>query len=197
MHYIIDGYNLLFQGAFKGPKQSLEEARTALICNLDLFAGKLSLYITVIFDAPFQCDDLRRGHYNSLEIIFTSKGQTADEYIVEYVQSRSEKMVVVTSDKGLTRRVKAPNVYTEKVLDFLQAIRKKAGKKQVLNPRLPKKITPPPKSEVKKVEIKSVDLNNLPPFLTSLPGNRSSSSSLKNEQKNPSKKQGVRPGYFH
>jgi predicted RNA-binding protein with PIN domain len=165
MHYIIDGYNLLFQGAFIGSKQSLENARTILIHNLDHFAQTLSLSITVIFDAPFQCEDLRRGHFNTLEIIFTSKGQTADEYIVEYVQSRNEKMVVVTSDKGLSRRVKNPNVYTEKVPDFLQKIRKKAQKKQQIPAvRLPKKPAPLPPIETKKAEAKTIDMNNLPPL---------------------------------
>ena len=148
MQYVVDGYNLLFQGAYKSERLSLEEARTMLIHSLDQAAQKLSIHITVVFDAPFQSDDLRRGHFNALEIIFTSKGQSADEYIVEYVHRRKgkEKLVIVTSDKGLARRVKEPNVYVEKVQDFLQKLRKKARPKieKPVKTAVPIKIAPAP-----------------------------------------------------
>jgi predicted RNA-binding protein with PIN domain len=144
MHYLVDGYNLLFKTAWAG---KLEEARRKLIEELDTYAEMFHLHITIVFDAPLQSEELKRGHYRSLEIIFTAKGETADDYIAEYVTRVQHKIAIVTSDKKLAHRVKREGVFVESAHDFLLRLRKKSRKKkppQVLK----KQPTPSPKKEV-------------------------------------------------
>jgi Predicted RNA-binding protein containing a PIN domain len=164
MHYYVDGYNLLFKEAWARSCSSLEEARSRLIQELDSLAHKLNLLVTVVFDAPFQSDDLRRGHFRSLEIIFTAKGQIADDFLKDVAASKGNKIVIVTSDRPLARIVKASGSQVEGVHDFIIRLRKKSCKKQQ---ELPQKS--PQKQVIKVVEAeKPIDMNNLPP-LSDLP----------------------------
>lgn len=126
MQYLIDGYNLLFKCSWARQAPSLEEARTSLIKELDYHGAILNVPIIIVFDAPLQSDDLKRGHFHSLEIIFTAKGQTADDYIHDYVACNSQKIVVITSDKTVARKVKALGAHAETAHDFLQHLRKKS-----------------------------------------------------------------------
>lgn len=149
MKYFIDGYNLLFKEAWARSCNSLEDARRQLIQELDSLATTLRLDITVVFDAPFQDDELRRGHFRSLEIVFTAKGQTADDYLAHIVEGLGTRAVVVTSDRGLKRRIKDSRV--ENVHEFIVELRKKSRKKAIpkpvkLAPTAPKIIPKPEKT---------------------------------------------------
>lgn len=167
MRYIVDGYNLLFKEAWARSASTLEQARKQLIDELDTLASTLHLDLTIVFDAPFQNDDLKRGHYRSLEIVFTAKGQTADDYIVSLADLVGKKATVVTSDRGLSRRVKGAGASIESVHDFIVHLRKKSRNKLAKSSLLPvvKKKSPnsaAPKEEIAVVETKPLDMNNLP-----------------------------------
>jgi predicted RNA-binding protein with PIN domain len=168
MQYYIDGYNLLFKEAWARSAPSLEEARKRLILELDTLASTLNLSLTIVFDAPFQSDDLRRGHFQSLEIIFTAQGQSADDYLEALAYAYGKKAHIVTSDRALASKVKANGAHVEGVHHFLINLRKKWQNKRArtkLPPPPPvKKEAPPatPKPE------KPLDMNNLPP-LSDLP----------------------------
>lgn len=171
MRYIVDGYNLLFKEAWARTASTLEQARKQLIEELDSLASTLHLDLIVVFDAPFQSDDLRRGHYRSLEIVFTAKGQTADDYIVNLADIVGKKAIVVTSDRGLSRRAKGSGAAIESVHDFLVHLRKKSRNKLAKSSQVPlviKKqgikhpVATEPKEEIAVVESKPLDMNNLP-----------------------------------
>lgn len=171
MRYIVDGYNLLFKEAWTRTASSLEQARKQLIEELDTLASTLHLDLTVVFDAPFQSDDLRRGHYRSLEIVFTAKGQTADDYIVSLADVVGKKAIVVTSDRGLSRRAKGSGATIEGVHDFLVHLRKKSRNKLakssqsplVIKKQQPTHVVPAAaKQEIAQPEPKPLDMKNLP-----------------------------------
>lgn len=155
MHYLIDGYNLLFKTAWSYLHGDLEDARRRLMLELDSDARLLNLSITIVFDAPFQSDALSRGHFNSLEVIFTSKGQTADQYLVEWVQDflPSKETCVITSDKTLTRHIRSLDVKVEPVPEFLAKLHKRK-----LNKERRKNSSPIPiqKLEMKKAPVQMV-----------------------------------------
>lgn len=171
MRYIVDGYNLLFKEAWARSASSLEIARKQLIEELDSLASTLNLNITLVFDAPFQSDDLKRGHFRSLEIVFTARNQTADDYIVDLVDLIGKKAIVVTSDRGLSTRTKGSGAAVEGVHDFLVHLRKKCRNKlakshsATLSIKKPKAPVPP-KIEVVEIqpvtEAKPLDMKNLP-----------------------------------
>ncbi len=164
MQYLVDGYNLLFKEAWARSSSSLEGARKALIKELDLLASQLNLSITVVFDAPFQSEELKRGHFNSLEIIFTARGQTADDYLVEATRHLGKKAHVVTSDRGLRARVKAMHAEVEGVHEFLVHLRKKSRNKLAKSQQKPliakKEVAVPVK--VEPLQDVVVDMKNLP-----------------------------------
>lgn len=165
MHYLIDGYNLLFQTAFLTSKKNLHDARMALISELDRHAHLQHVHLTLVFDAAFQDDDCRRCHFQSLEIIYTGSGQTADDYLVAHTTQATSKhkITIVTSDKRLARRLIAPHVQVEAVRDFLMRIRKKSIKKApfIEKPAV-KKLEAPPKPLP--TTLQTFDPKKLPPL---------------------------------
>jgi uncharacterized protein len=104
MHLIIDGYNLIRQsGTFRRfEKVSLEEGRHALIHRLSIYKQQTGHRITVVFDAwESGSPTEERDRYGGIDILYSRRGQTADELIKRLIQSRREEMVVVTSDRDI------------------------------------------------------------------------------------------------
>lgn len=126
MHYWIDGYNLLFR--LPKSKGSFEEKRRILISQINLQAKTLSLSATIVFDAsdPSQKYDTR-GHYDSIEIIYTHPKKSADDAILEAVEISRKRadQCVVTSDKGLGLKAKALGAQILSLSDFLNFLQKK------------------------------------------------------------------------
>ena len=122
MHYWIDGYNLLFH--LPKTSGSFEEKRRFLICEIEKQVEKLSLTVTIVFDAsdPAQNHDTRT-HLHSLEIIYTHPKKSADDAILEAVElSKSpSQLCVVTSDKGLSTKAKALGAKTLPLSDFIRS----------------------------------------------------------------------------
>ena len=110
---------------------TLHDARRKLIEELDKFASKLSYPISIVFDAPLQTEDLSRSYYRSLEIIFTSRGLTADEYLIQTLsfQKNPRLITLVTSDKPLARKAKELKVQVISVKEFITRMRKKTRKR--------------------------------------------------------------------
>ncbi len=169
MHYFIDGYNLLFKEAWARSGPSLQEARKRLIEELDSLASTLNLDLTVVFDAPFQSDDIKRGHYQSIEIIFTAQGQTADEYLVACADAHGNKALIVTSDRALAFKAKGSHASVEGVHNFLVHLRKKSRNKLAKSARAPlvtKKQPPIPSPKIEEplqeIPEKPLDMKNLP-----------------------------------
>ncbi len=159
MHYYVDGYNLLFKEIRVSDSFSLQNARARLIHELDTLAEKLRLSLTIVFDAPFQTDDLKRSHFRSLEIIFTAKGQTADDFLEQVAEAKGKRVVIVTSDRTLSRKVKSFQAIVEPVHEFIVRLRKK----RCFTPEKPVKrvVEKPVIKEEKEIKI---DMQHLPPL---------------------------------
>jgi len=132
MHYLIDGYNLLFR--LLKSKGSLEKARQELISELNDLVSELRLNVTLVFDgAQEHLLPLSRGHYDAIEIIYTHKEQSADEYILDHLDHvRSPaQFTIVTNDrelKGKSHQLGAQVLTLDGFLGFLQ--KKKTKKKK-------------------------------------------------------------------
>ncbi|MGA8163726.1 MAG: NYN domain-containing protein [Waddliaceae bacterium] len=118
MHYLIDGYNLLFRMA--GARDDLRSQREQLIAELTEKIEFLKLNVSLVFDSHSQEGDRSRSHFHSLEICFTAEGETADAYILSKLKSAKNpsQETVVTSDKTLAwkarrhlARTEAPEVF--------------------------------------------------------------------------------------
>ena len=104
MHVIIDGYNLIRQSdslkRFEGI--SLESGRNELIRRVSLYKKSRGHRITIVFDGwasgPLMEERDREG---GIDIIYSRRGEKADEVIKRMVKKGGEEIVVVTSDRSI------------------------------------------------------------------------------------------------
>ncbi|MBS0650192.1 MAG: NYN domain-containing protein [Verrucomicrobia bacterium] len=131
MRYLIDGYNLLFRIA--KPGRALEKKREALIAELNQVIDDFKLKATVVFDGSHPgISHAMRHHFAALEIIYTYQNLSADEYIIEEVNSarRPEEIIVITSDRGLAQTCKNLGAKTQTIETFISSLKKKTMKKK-------------------------------------------------------------------
>lgn len=135
MHYLIDGYNLLFSLIQEG--KNLQSKREAIIRDLNVKASSTKLNVSIVFDAAYHSGGPSRFHFDALEILYTAEGESADDYIINKIQYSSEPQqeTVVTSDKALGRKVRHFSGKTETVEHFLdwldRSFHNKISKKKV------------------------------------------------------------------
>jgi uncharacterized protein len=125
MHYFIDGYNMLFRIPHAGG--DLQIQREKIIHDLNQKIQILQLDVTIVFDAQHQSQEINRQKHPNLKILFTSRGQTADEFIIGEIQTTStpKQETVVTSDKKLAWHARSKSAKTQSVEEFLQEINKR------------------------------------------------------------------------
>ena len=106
MHLIIDGYNLLHvgQSPVQMTSEDLERRRDRLIEGLAWYRQMRPCNITVVFDGwqggwATERKEKRRG----MDILFSRLGETADEVIRRLVKEKGSGVVVVTSDREISR----------------------------------------------------------------------------------------------
>lgn len=109
MHIIIDGYNLIRQSDSlrRFERLGLEKGRKELIKRLALYRKLKGHRITVIFDGwiggPLREE---RQKEEGIHIIYSRRGERADEVIKRIARKRSgEELVVVTSDREIAEAV--------------------------------------------------------------------------------------------
>lgn len=145
MHYLIDGYNLLFR--LLHDEKDLQSEREAIIYDLNKKISLIHLNASIVFDAAFQVGGRSRSHFDALEILYTAQGESADDYILDEIQNSPSphQETVVTSDKKLARQVRLCSGHTESVEDFIQwlnrsyknKLRQANKEKQAPEPRTP------------------------------------------------------------
>lgn len=125
MHYYIDGYNLLFRILKAG--DDVRKQRTKITLEIERKVHLLGLDVTLVFDSHYQESESTRSHFNSLEIVFTATGETADEFILQELKDspHPSQHTVVTSDKKLARLCQLRLGKTESIDEFLAWISKR------------------------------------------------------------------------
>jgi hypothetical protein len=135
MHYYIDGYNMLFRHL---PTRKLKIERENLLDEIYQITSLLNLNISIIFDAAFQVGGRRKSHLDSLEILYSAEGETADEYIIDIVShiANPRSIVVVTNDRSLAAQVRHYSAKVESVELFMQRV-KRSYQKRLFHPKKP------------------------------------------------------------
>lgn len=104
MRIIIDGYNMIRQSdALRSYERlSLEKGRNALIHMVSLYKKLKGHQVTIVFDgwdAGMATEE--RDRQEGIDIIYSRKGEKADDVIKRMAEKRSEEIVVVTSDRDI------------------------------------------------------------------------------------------------
>lgn len=104
IHIIIDGYNLIKQSLVLSrlDHMDIQKGRDELISKLAAYKKVRKHGITVVFDGC-KGGGIRqeRTRDRGIDIVFSKKGEEADEVIKRVVKVAREKMVVVTSDRQI------------------------------------------------------------------------------------------------
>ncbi len=104
MHIIVDGYNLIRQSETlrRFERSGLEAGRKELIRRLSLYRKNREHKITVVFDGWISGSSVEeRDREGGVVIIYSKRGERADDVIRRMVAKHGEETVVVTSDRGL------------------------------------------------------------------------------------------------
>ena len=125
-HLIVDGYNLLAQTGRIGPGTSLhsEMAREALLHDLAAYRQRKSHAITVVFDGWQQgWGTEQREHRLGLEIIFSRRGEKADQVIQRLAAEFGSACAVVSSDREIGDFVRAQGAFVMTAQEFVGKLR--------------------------------------------------------------------------
>lgn len=104
MHVIIDGYNVIRQSSELQllDAMDLQAGREALVELLAQYRNRSHHRITVVFDG-WQHGDLKesRDQHQGILIIYSRRGERADEVIKRLLHQERERALVVTSDREI------------------------------------------------------------------------------------------------
>ena len=129
MFYYIDGYNLIF--SLVDSKHPLSHQRKGIIRILQNEFALLHLKGMIVFDGSHRREEESGLSYASpLDVAYTPRGQTADEYIIEKLEweKRPNLITVISNDRGLLRHVQSLGAKTQSNETFIRTLRKKKPK---------------------------------------------------------------------
>lgn len=136
MHLIIDGYNLLHVGRSPGSVADLERERHRLVALLSAYRRQRPCDITVVFDGwqgGWITEQKERD--KGIDLVFSKRGERADEVIKRMVMGKGAGVVVVTSDREISRFAERMAVSTILSEEFLPRIEQTALRPQKENLR--------------------------------------------------------------
>ncbi len=125
-HLIIDGYNLLAQTSRigGGPSRHSELARESLLRDLANYRQRKSHAVTVVFDGWQQgWGTEQREHRLGLQIIFSRRGEKADQVIQRMAAEFGSACAVVSSDREIMDCAKAQGALVMKAQEFAGKLR--------------------------------------------------------------------------
>ena len=136
MHILVDGYNFIRQSETLRlfERLSLERGRLELIRRLSGYKKFRPHRITVVFDGWLGGPPVEeRSREGGIDIIYSRKGEKADDVIKRIARHAGEEMVVVTSDRGIQDAVNRCGSATISSRDFEERV-VRAGLSSQLTP---------------------------------------------------------------
>jgi len=121
-HLIVDGYNLLALTGRIGAGTSLhsEMARESFLRDLAAYRQRKSHAITVVFDGWQQgWGTEQREHRLGLEIIFSRRGEKADQVIQRLAAELGPACAVVSSDREIINVATAQGAFVMTAQEFI------------------------------------------------------------------------------
>lgn len=108
-HLVVDGYNVTKTGY---PDVSLEQQRSRLVSGLGGIAAQTGAEVTVVFDGAERVLGLPQTP-RGVRVLFSRKGETADELIRRLVRAEpaGRPVVVISSDKEVADGVRRHGAY--------------------------------------------------------------------------------------
>lgn len=126
LHLIIDGYNLLAlldRASGRIPLHS-DMARESLIQELAAYRHRKGHAVTIVFDGWLQgFVTERREHRSGIEVIYSRRGEKADQVIQRLASEFRSDCAVVSSDREVTTHAKAQGALVIEASEFSAKLR--------------------------------------------------------------------------
>jgi len=125
MRVIVDGYNLIRQSPDLSQleRQGLEAGRRELVRRLSEYQRRKRHQIQVVFDAGSGGDSSQRQEWSQgVSIVYSRRGETADEVIKRLAAAGREGVVIVTADRALASFAERQGATTIGAEEFEQRI---------------------------------------------------------------------------
>ncbi|HWG95482.1 MAG TPA: NYN domain-containing protein [Nitrospira sp.] len=125
-HLIVDGYNLLAgTGSLSG---HLESAREALVQDLAAYRHRKNHLIIVVFDGWQQGrPSEQREHRAGVQVIYSKRGERADQVIQRLAREYGSDCAVVSSDHEIVNAAKAHGAFIMGAREFAGKLRVSSG----------------------------------------------------------------------
>lgn len=121
-HLIIDGYNLLAGGG--SLSGHLESAREMLMQDLAAYRHRKNHPITVVFDGWQQSQPLeQREHRVGVQVIYSKRGERADQVIQRLARQYGADCAVVSSDHEIVNAARAHGAFVMESREFARKLR--------------------------------------------------------------------------
>lgn len=129
MRYLIDGYNLFFK--LQEELLPLEEKREEFLHLFDEVVGELKLQALIVFDSHYQNSEVfaSKRILSHVEVSFSPKNLSADQYLLELLEWSSKNTTLVTSDRELSKKGSFLGAKTLSIEKFVAFILKKQKQK--------------------------------------------------------------------
>lgn len=123
MHVIIDGYNLLALTGNTGAGPHSEMARESLLRLLAGYRHRRGHALTVVFDGWQRGQPIEsREHRAGVQVIYSKRGERADQVIERLAREYGTECAVVTSDHEVIRAVQAQGALIMRAAEFAQKL---------------------------------------------------------------------------
>lgn len=123
MHVIIDGYNLLALSGWTGTGGPSEMAREELLRRLAAYRHRKGHALTVVFDGWQRGQPIEsREHRAGVQVIYSKRGERADQVIERLAQEYGTECAVVTSDHEVIRAAETQGALIMRAAEFAQKL---------------------------------------------------------------------------
>lgn len=121
-HLILDGYNLLSAGGCLSGQ--LESARERLLRDLASYRHRKNHHITVVFDGWQQGQPSeQREHRSGVQVIYSKRGERADQVIQRLARQYGPDCAVVSSDREIVDAARAHGAFVMGAQEFASKLR--------------------------------------------------------------------------
>lgn len=120
-HLIIDGYNLLGvrRRGVTEEGTRLESAREQLLRDLAAYRHRKGHALTVVFDAwQTECGSERHEHRAGVEVVFSRRGERADQVIQRLAEEFGRDCAIVSSDHEVARTARVHGAFVISAAEF-------------------------------------------------------------------------------
>jgi predicted RNA-binding protein with PIN domain len=110
---MIDGFNVIRSGSTAAlfDPTDIDSASDYLISRLSDYRKIKRIAITVVYDATDGISLTRKtNRLKGIELIYSKRGETADQVIIEAIRHKTDGLVVVSSDRAIIDEAKRHGV---------------------------------------------------------------------------------------